>query len=73
MIDHQKDEHDIEYSSEFLSQPENESSTSNSVCEINYFANDQSSNSDSENKNYFAEYVEKTRLNVLKKQIRFKL
>ena len=51
LIDHQKDEHDIEYSSEFLSQPENESSTSDSECEINYFANDQSSNSDSENKN----------------------
>ena len=65
LIDHQKDEHGIEYSSEFLSKPETESSENdtegkNSERNDEYLSNDQGSKSDSENKNDFAECVEKT-------------
>ena len=65
LINHQKDEHGIEYSSEFLSKPETESSENdtegkNSERKGECLSNDQGSKSDSENKNYFAECVEKT-------------
>ena len=65
LMKHQKDKHKIQYSAEFLSKTETDCSESdtegeNSESNFEYFANNQTSKSDSDNKNYCAECVEKT-------------